>query len=264
MSTSNSIRAASPHARRRRWILPAVLALVVAAPAAAQGTRGTLMVTVVDSATREPLAGVEVIVRGARRRATTDRAGIARLVGLEPGTLTLDLRRVDRMPRIVTARLAAGDTTVLRVALEATSIALDSLSVEATAAPRSPRLREFYERAERSNGGYFVTREQIEKNNLRHFSDLFRGIPNLQIIRLSGSGQDLRMNRNLASITDADCPPIYYVDGIEHRILGSPENEFDVREIEGIEVYPGANAPGRYGGSKARCGVIVIWTRERG
>lgn len=267
-------------------LLPLFLA---PAPLRAQATRGSILVAVADSATGEPLPGAEVIVTGARRRATADSTGTARLIGIEPGDRLLQVRRQDRATRTVTATVTAGDTVRLRVGLAAAAIELDPLSVRAEQAPRSPRLREFYARMEASSGGYFVTREQIEARKLRHFTDAFRGIPNLQIISMGGAGYTIRMNRNVASVTDRDCPPVYYLDGVPFALAAgprgaagamrigpdptggssdpterSPDREFSLREIEGIEVYPGANVPARYGGSKARCGVILVWTRERG
>lgn len=60
----------------------------------------------------------------------------------------------------------------------------------------------------------------------------------------------------------ADCAPVYYLDGIIHP-LGSPDRELRSGEIEGIEVHAGSGVPAQFAGSRARCGVIVVWTRER-
>lgn len=277
----------------RRTIVPNLALLflpLLTGPLHGQLPRGSIAVTVTDSVTGEPLPGTEVAVSGGRYRASTDSSGVAQLTGVEAGERLLDVRRLDRVALRRYVRVEPDATTRLHVRLASDAIALDPLTVETEAAPRSPRLREFYARVEKSSSGYFVTREQIEARKLRRFTDAFRGIPNLQIISQGADGSTIRMNRNVASITDRDCPPIYYVDGVPFALgagpssgggstipLGpdptsgggqpterSPDREFSLKEIEGIEVYPGTNVPARYAGSKARCGVIVVWTRERG
>jgi hypothetical protein len=158
----------------------------------------------------------------------------------------------DTTPRPVPGAPAIADSTIL----------LEPLRVTARARPRSPRLREFYARVERGSAGYFVTREQIEEGRGRTFSDLLRGIPNLYLAPLPNGEYAIRMNRNQASIFDADCAPVYYLDGIIHPV-GSPDRELRPGEIEGIEVHAGSGVPAQFAGSRARCGVIVVWTRER-
>lgn len=268
----------------------AALALLSAVPfgAAAQQTSSVLVV-VSDSATNQPLEGVRVTVVGTNREGVTDPTGTVQLGGLAPGMYMVEARRADRLTRGARVTLAGGGPIPLLLALPPNPLALEGIEVEAERGPRSPRLREFYQRAEKASGGYFVTREEIEEKRLRRFTQLFRGIPNIQIIPTGGTGYTIRMGRNLASITDGDCPPRYYVDGVHYSLRAgpptkarsslqsgsrsgaaapateqSPDLEFHVQEIEGIEVYPGANAPGQYGGSQARCGVILIWTREQG
>ncbi|CAN5331760.1 hypothetical protein BH20GEM2_BH20GEM2_18930 [soil metagenome] len=158
----------------------------------------------------------------------------------------------DTTPRPVHGAPAVAGSTIL----------LEPLRVTARARPRSPPLREFYARAERGSTGHFVTREQIEERRGRTFSDLLRGIPNLDLAPLPNGEYAIRMNRNQASIFGADCAPVYYLDGIIHP-LGSPDRELRPDEIEGIEVYAGSGVPAQFAGSRARCGVIVVWTRER-
>ncbi len=141
-------------------------------------------------------------------------------------------------------------------------IRLEGLVATGERRPRNPRLRAFYDRAERSTG-FFVTREQIAARPGARFTDLLRAMPNLYLVPAADGGYTPRMSRNVSSITDADCPPIYYLDGVPHPVEGSPDGKLPVQQIEGIEVYAGAAIPAQFTGSRARCGVIAVWTRER-
>lgn len=64
------------------------------------------------------------------------------------------------------------------------------------------------------------------------------------------------------------CPPAVYVD---RMYVGGGMNEEPAgidglvipTEVEAVEVYEGpASLPAEFGGSRAGCGVVVIWTRR--
>ena len=251
----------------RRIPLPFFLALLaaLAVPAAVEAQeRATLRLRVTTAeAPQGPVQDAQASLARNSRSGITAADGRLELAGLRPGADTLVVSRVGygtvRMP----LWLFAGETREMAVALPVQAVRLDEVEVRALQIPHSPALQEFYGRVERNTGGHFVTREQMKQQNLLRFTDLFRGIPSVQITSGPG-GATVRMARNMASITDQDCPPMYYVDGVPHQLGGSPDREFNLNEIEGIEVYAGPSVPARYAGSKARCGVILVWTRERG
>ena len=64
-----------------------------------------------------------------------------------------------------------------------------------------------------------------------------------------------------ALITGGDCPPGYFVDGVPFVMYGPLNQAFSPAEIEGVEIYFG-NVPPQWGGTRAMCGVILIWTRS--
>lgn len=98
------------------------LSCFVAAPAAvhAQAARTTLIVTVRDSATKAPVAGVEVRVAPRSAAQRTDSAGRARLGGLDPGSYSLEARRVGYRP-VVRALSIRGEDSI-QIALAITSV----------------------------------------------------------------------------------------------------------------------------------------------
>jgi hypothetical protein len=74
------------------------------------------------------------------------------------------------------------------------------------------------------------------------------------------------------------CPPLVYIDGVlvthtsfSGKGVGEAAGEAAAAidmvhplDVAGIEIYRGpAQTPGEFGGSNARCGVIVVWTRGR-
>lgn len=64
------------------------------------------------------------------------------------------------------------------------------------------------------------------------------------------------------------CPPVFYIDGGKVHDAGYVTEILNVTppsHIEAIEVYRGASEmPAEFGGTDARCGVVVIWTRRGG
>src|SRR5512138_3004174 len=93
------------------------LSCFVAAPTAvrAQAARTTLIVMVRDSATKAPVAGVEVRVVPGSAAQRTDSAGRARLGGLEPGSCNLEARRVGYRPLVRALSIRGEDS--IQVAL---------------------------------------------------------------------------------------------------------------------------------------------------
>jgi len=60
----------------------------------AQQPAGTITGQVIDSATRQPLVGVNVVVEGTGLAAITREDGTFTIVGVPPGTHTLRARRI--------------------------------------------------------------------------------------------------------------------------------------------------------------------------
>jgi hypothetical protein len=175
-----------------------------------------------------------------------------------------DLVSRDGEPMAANGAMAApGGSPDLRASGRGEPVELEGVTVVSAARPRSSQLREFYRRKKTVVSGYFVTREEIETRRGYAFLDLLRGVPNLDLVRNQDGSMGLRVKRALASLWDRDCPPQFFLDGNPYDVTGDPNAHFRTAEIEGVEVYTGANVPAQFGGSKAACGVIAVWTRER-
>lgn len=248
-------------------LVPAVAAVLFSwGPLAAQEAQPA-MITVVDSATREPLHGAQVVVtRGTADvlRATTDSTGVLRIPRMDPGRYEIRAQRLGYTSVVGGFVLQGGRPAAMVLALSPSTLALDAVSVQAELRWTSRGVQDFYRRANSGSTGHYVRREDITNANMLRFTDVFRGIPGLQLSRLANGGTAVRMIRNLASTADGDCPPLYYVDGILFPGVEqlNADSFFSIHEIEGVEVYNGI-APAQFGGSRARCGVVVIWTRDR-
>ena len=257
--------------RPARHAAAALLAALLAAPAlAGQDSGATLEIHVVDAATRQPLAGAQVVLTG-WRRVVTDASGTVRLTGVPAGTQTVEAITLGYASRTVLVTVPASGTLIRNVELTARPIAIAGVRGEARPVRRSPRLEAFYRRARVGVGTYF-TREQIEKLNPQTLTDVFRTVPGLVMIS-SPVGDRPRVVGVTPEILDdithdpGDCPILYFVDGVpfDPSHQGVIALDLSVAEVEGIEIYRrGSAVPVQYKrGGKDACGVILIWKRER-
>src|SRR5512138_25039 len=127
----------------------------------AQAARTTLIVTVRDSATKAPVAGVEVRVAPGRAAQRTDSAGRARFAGLDPGSYSLEARRVGYRPLVRVLSIHGEDS--VHVALVLTPVPAELNPVIVQRQPVPTPLREFEERRKRGVG-QFVTAAQIDSS----------------------------------------------------------------------------------------------------
>jgi outer membrane receptor for monomeric catechols len=192
-----------------------------------------------------------------RPRGVSDEHGVVR-VPLGAGRHGVSVTLLDRIPRGLRLDLAAGEQREVMVAMEPLAVGLAPITAEARSRSNDWRIQEFYRRAQNATMGRFVTRAQIEERNAIHFTDALRGLPGVELVPTE-FGYLIR-NPRAYTILGGNCPPRYFVDGVPHDVDGTPDTEFMLPDIEGIEVYMG-NVPAQWGGSKSGCGVILIWTR---
>jgi hypothetical protein len=160
-----------------------------------------------------------------------------------------------------------GDTVSVELRLAPNPEMLDPIVVEARRLKPHLLRVGFYERRDRGFGR-FLTREDMDKKVAVQFSDLLRGVHGVRLVP-GPFGTD-RPVFSRASITDRlrgrTCSPMIYLDGISWGSGGMGIELDDLvppGDVEAIELYANAlEAPGLYGGPRARCGVIVIWTRR--
>lgn len=251
--------------RPARWLL-LLAAAALHTPLAAQTETATLRLRVSSVESRGPAAGAAVSLNGAPE-GVTDAAGRLVIAGVPMGRHRLDVAREGHAPQDFTLNVHAADTVDLDVALFRNTFTLEGLDV--VASRRALNLQEFDHRRAHFPTGSFVTKEEFRALHALRFTDLARGIPSLQVIVTPGGGYDLRFGRDAGSLMfgegggpgGGDCKPQYFVDGVMHHVH-DPNAEFPLAIVEGVEFYPGTFLPARFGGSRAGCGAVVIWTRS--
>lgn len=278
--------------RFRLSVLLLALSAMLAPSLGAQIVRGV----VVDAETAAPVEGAGLWILDARGRplgagVVSGDSGLFAVQLPKPGTYRLRIARLGYAALTTdTLRVAAGEALSLRIALEQRAVALGAVQVtERTTLPGNGALAGFELRRLRGIGK-FITRADIEQHAPLVFLDLIGDVPGVRIVAVSqgrhivkmvraapmlrGVSRPVELNEVLGEdagiIAENDCPVIFYLDGV--RLNNSSDRTLDkveviyrlpVELIEGVEIYRGASElPAEFGGSDARCGVVVVWTRR--
>ncbi|CAN5822347.1 hypothetical protein BH23GEM6_BH23GEM6_09020 [soil metagenome] len=228
---------------------------------------------VVDAVTSQPIAGAMVFLE------SSSGSGIARRTTGADGRFTFLARgagpfqlRADRLgysrtfERGIYLAAGSGPEISLRMIPEAIALA----PVEVTAIPRttSPTLAGFNHRRQGTTG-WFITREEIERDRRTRVSNILAQAPGV------------RIERGIVYMSRASsCPAQILIDGfhlnrpapaIPGRRGQSTTEMFPIDElvsagaVEGIEVYQGlSNAPPELRAGHPGCGIVAIWTRRGG
>ena len=218
---------------------------------------GALTGKVVDAATGQGLGDVEIRVVGTDMAAVTDDRGSFRIDPIRAGTHRVRFSRIGYTERTEAIEIAMGAVLAVTASLAEDPVELPPLIVTV----RSAVLDQagFYDRREQGMRGYFLERSDIEDRRPDTVTDLFRRMNGIRVIHGGIYGSQVLVNQRV-TFTDssAGCQPSIWLDGIRST-MATPDL-MQVEELEGIEVYTSASAPGRFNDV---CGVIVLWTRQR-
>ncbi|HEX6534783.1 MAG TPA: SusC/RagA family TonB-linked outer membrane protein [Gemmatimonadaceae bacterium] len=246
--------------------MAAAVAATVACAAAA-GAQGIIAGTVVDSASRAPIPGVQVTVENTTLGNLTDANGHFSIRGASGTQATVVARRIGygSARQVVTV----GDTTVT-LALVSRPMSLDVVVVTGT--PNGQTKREI------GNAVTSIDVASITKiAPVTSFQELVNGrAPNVVIMPGTGevgSGAKIRV-RGTSSLS-LNQTPLIYVDGVRmdnsqatgpaNQAFGSGSisrwNDIDPEDIERIEILKGPSAATLYG-TEAANGVIQIITKQ--
>ena len=244
-----------------RWA-PAALCVIVmsaillrVAPAGAQ-VQGNVAGTVTDSA-GVPLHGVELSVDGSAARAFSDERGIFHLGGVPLGTRNLTVRRLGFAPKQVSVEVSQTSEASVSIRLMPLAIALPPVVVQPTRVPFTGRLAGYYERLQKKQAGYFITREQIDRENPRMLGQLLQHVPGVSAIRGRGRANGIRLRGR-------NCWPLVWLDGTPMPAGEVDLDTFSPSTLHGIELYLGSTtAPARYNYTRdvSSCGTILLWSR---
>ena len=236
------------------WILASVQ--TVARAAIAEQSAAVVVGTVVDSAGLA-IADVEVSLVGIGTSVRTDGGGHFRLSSPN-GLVTLSAKRLGFSPATKQVQSQpAEDPTPVSVVLNRLPTFLRPVVVKSQHVKYTGRLAGYYERLEKKNGGYFISRDQIDRENPKSLTQLLTRIPAVRSIGMFAGGQGVRMRGRL-------CWPIVWLDGLP---MGAGETDLDAfppSTLQGIELYLGSTtAPSKYIAlrDESSCGTILLWSR---
>lgn len=244
-----------PKAVLALFALLASVNLLVASPAAAQA-QGAIAGIVTDSSGLA-LLSVEVWVDGSAVRAFTDEAGKFHLGGVPYGTHTVNVRRLGFAPAQVTVAVSQAGEASVAVRLIPLAFPLPPVVIRPTRVNYTGRLAGYYERLERKSSGYFITRDQIDRENPRMLGQLLQHVPGVTAVRGRGRLNGIRLRGRT-------CWPLVWIDGTPMPAGEVDLDNFSPTSIHGIEIYLGSTtAPARYMYTRdlSSCGTILLWSR---
>ena len=266
--------------------------VMVGSPAYSQQSRVAATATLVGVVRRDSignaLPGARVYLPALKVGAVANYLGEFRLMQLPPGNYGVEVSYIGFAPLRDTVELTADRQTLREFILAPRPVELDSVKViEPAATLISPMLRGF-EMRRRMGLGYFVSADELRRNEERDFSQVLRErIPALRIVTEKSAvwaasarngvdlvGKDRQTRGGSASQVMPRTPACWvsvFLDGVRiyDRVatpfLPPPDlTKFLTREFAGVEFYPGgATVPPEYNQTAGGCGVLLLWTRER-
>lgn len=271
-------------AKGRGWSVGTALCIAwgCAAPAGAQKVEGVVR----EEVTGAVLEGAELSLLDAfgavRASAAADAQGRYALDIPEPGFFRLRASRLG-YATFTSETFFVDPSQAVTADLFLAVRPIELEEVDVTAAGRVSRLvaAGFYGRRERGVG-HFLLREEIEALHPRRVTDVFRGVPGVEIQRVGSDGRTdlvMRAGRSLFFRIDPGrsgpmtCYPSISIDGLVVRTggvqpggvsgeIGRWSDLVHVNDIEGVEVYPSAaGMPAQVSGSVSPCGAVLIWTK---
>ncbi len=235
----------------RRLLLLAGAIFCAAAPfdsLTAQQPTGTITGTVIDSATRQPLAGVNVIVEGTRLGAVTRDDGTFTIVGVPAGTHSVRARRIGYASVPVVVNVSDGATVSLAFALDKRAAVLDQVVVVGYTTQRKSNI---------TGAVATVEAADVASRRVPDVAMALQGqVAGVQVTQSTGApGEEISI-RIRGEGTIGNNSPLFIVDGVPSRDISF----LNPSDVQSYTVLKDASAASIYG-SRASAGVIVITTK---
>jgi TonB-dependent SusC/RagA subfamily outer membrane receptor len=220
-----------------------------------QPQSGTIIGTIRNTDTGEPLIMANIILKGTSIGTTTDEDGNFRIGNIAPGNYTLVVRYMGYATKEENITVQNNKSSLVNLSLEPSLVNLDEVMVTATLSKRKAR-------SFPASVGV-IRGEELENRNATNLDEVIESVAG--ILTLPGT----ESARNLTSVptayirgaTSANTVPIkYIVDGVEVS-TSNIFNTMDPSNIEKIEILKGPMASTLYG-SGAGSGVIAITTKS--
>ena len=236
----------------RRLLLLAGALLCAASPTArlaAQQPTGTITGQVLDSASRQPLAGVTIVVEGTRLGTVSRDDGSFTIGGVPAGSYTLRARRIGFGAVPVTVNVESGATVSVTFVLDKRAAILDQVVVVGYNSQRKSSI---------SGAVSTVEVEDLEPRRVPDVAQALQGqVAGLQVTQSTGApGEEISI-RIRGEGTIGNNSPLFIVDGVPTRNISF----LNPSDVQSYSVLKDASAASIYG-SRASAGVIVITTRR--
>jgi len=218
-------------------------------PLGAQQPTGIISGLVVDSATRQPLAGVNVVVEGTRLGAVTRDDGTFTIVGVPAGSHTVRARRIgfSAVPMVVS--VSDGATTSLSFALAKRAAELDQVVVVGYTTQRKSSI---------TGSVSTVDATDVESRRVVDVAQALQGqVAGMTVTQSTGEPGDPINIRIRGEGTIGNNSPLFIIDGVPSRDI----TFLNPSDVQSYTVLKDASAASIYG-SRASAGVIVITTKR--
>lgn len=242
---------------------------------------------VYDEGSGDPIANAKITDFLSGTSALTNSAGLVSLIFLPDGGSFVRIRKLGYEPQVIPVAISPSDTApvtlLMRPLATGGATRLPGVTTTAAAPYLSPALRGFQERKNVGAAGYFIDDTTLRNNESHQLADLMRSrLPSVNLGGGNGRGTSLLKSfRCVSTSTDPPGPPQVFLDGVP--LVSDPPppgplgrhppppksvpfdlSKFQVSDLAGVEWYPSTDqAPVGYAGTSERCGVLLLWTRER-
>ena len=232
-----------------------------------QAQAGSIGGTVVDAASKRPIAGAQLAIKGTNIRTTSGESGRYILANVPPGAQLVSVRQLGYAAQEQAVTVVAGQRATLDFELGSKAISLSEVVVTGTATATEVR------KIGNSVASLNVS-ELAEKSPILSVDQLIKGrtpgvIMNIGQSTVGTPGQiKIRGTKSISLPSD----PVIYIDGVKINnsddrpifIGGQGINrlaDINPAEIDRIEIVRGAAAATLYG-TQGSNGVIQIFTKR--
>ncbi len=193
----------------------------------------------------------------------TDTEGRFLVESPRPGEFLLSASALGYKPTVASSvfTLAEGGLMSLEFRIQRQAIELGGITVEARASliQQHKLVRNGFVDRLRRGFGRFITPGEIERSSALSTGELLARTGRVTTRYAVGGDRILMLGSR------GYCTPTVYLDGIRLFMEGIALDAIaPISVLEAAEIYRSTNeAPIRYGGGMAGCGVIVLWTKGR-
>jgi TonB-dependent SusC/RagA subfamily outer membrane receptor len=236
-------------------------------------SQGTVLGTITDQKSGEPLAGANILIEGLGIGTTSEIDGSFEVANVSEGIQSVVVSYIGYKSMTQSVSVVSGQPVNINFSLKSSPLALDEVFVTGNAG--GVRKREI------GNSVGQINMADVDQPVANVEELLSARIPGLNFQNssgASGAGGVIRLRGN-SSVAMSNAPLIY-IDGIRvrsdpypknvpatgysgrgHNTLSSPLNDINPNDIERVEVIKGAAATTLYG-TEAGGGVIQIFTKR--